>query len=219
MSNSRGSPRALGIHGRMSDRLLQLFRKAESPKERGKFLSRVFGIFSEDIVRLWAADKRAPYKDLGRPTLQRGIPAQRHTLDFTLEETGTGRAFAAELKCEIEYESYRYFLLSNIDQLKHHRLPAFAALLELAKNPTAYEVAVSGKSVPMQGAILIWGAATAEGKLAVREHYGFFDVLTMDEIIADLCHWNHEGYRKLVESRRCWSNELCDGLLAMKSDA
>jgi hypothetical protein len=46
---------------------------------RGAYLSRLFAFFSEEVV-----------------------------LDFTLERRSDGRTFVAELKCEIEFEGYRY---------------------------------------------------------------------------------------------------------------
>lgn len=36
---------------------------------RDNFLSRLFGMFNEDIVRYWARDEQAPYENEGRPTL------------------------------------------------------------------------------------------------------------------------------------------------------
>jgi putative transcriptional regulator len=71
------------------DSLDALFRKG--PPARGKFLSRLFGIFSETIVQVWSEDERAPYKNHGRPRLAArevangGIRAKSPTLDFLFE--------------------------------------------------------------------------------------------------------------------------------------
>ena len=54
----------------MTDQFVAAFKRPGAPGSRGKYLSRVFGIFSEEIVRIWAADPRAPFEDLGRPTLR-----------------------------------------------------------------------------------------------------------------------------------------------------
>jgi hypothetical protein len=45
------------------------FFHSESPA-RDKFLSRLFGLFSEDVVRHWCGCPEAPYGDLGRPFLR-----------------------------------------------------------------------------------------------------------------------------------------------------
>lgn len=58
------------------------------------FRSRLFGMFSEDIVRFWARGD-APYRALeGRPTIYEGTA--HATIDFTLERRADGRLFIAE---------------------------------------------------------------------------------------------------------------------------
>lgn len=54
----------------MAEDFVDIFKQPDAPADRGKYLARVFGIFSEELVRIWAADPRAPYKNLGRPTLR-----------------------------------------------------------------------------------------------------------------------------------------------------
>ena len=44
------------------------FRSAEPARD--KYLSRLFGLFSEEVVRTWCACPEAAYLDLGRPTLR-----------------------------------------------------------------------------------------------------------------------------------------------------
>mgnify|MGYP000523508818 CR=1 FL=1 len=90
----------------MTDQFVAAFKRPGAPGSRGKYLSRVFGIFSEEIVRIWAADPRAPFEDLGRPTLRVDGEDGYSTLDFTLRSRDTELIFPAELKCEIEYQGY-----------------------------------------------------------------------------------------------------------------
>lgn len=97
----------------MHEYFLSIFRQADAPVARGKYLSRVFGIFSEEIVRMWARDHRCPYEDLGRPTLRKHGEKSGSTLDFTLRHKATGMSYVAELKCEIEYQNYKYLVLSD----------------------------------------------------------------------------------------------------------
>ena len=56
----------------------------EKPGDRENFLSRMFGIFSENIVCLWSKSAGAPYENLGRPTVRFDDEATKSTLDFTL---------------------------------------------------------------------------------------------------------------------------------------
>ena len=127
-------------------------------RARDKVLSRLLGILGEDIVRLWAAKDAAPYRDLGRPTLWLPNGEGRSTLDFTLQSRADDRVFVAEMKCELEVENYRYLTLTNASQLAHHKGEAFRRFLSLARDPAAFVVKVSAKPIPVDGAILVWGA-------------------------------------------------------------
>lgn len=105
----------------MNDSFESLFKKEGKEPTRAKFLSRVFGIFSEEIVRIWANDSRAPYANLGRPTLRQFDTSKRFTLDFTFQHRVTNKIYVVEMKCEIEYENFRYMVLTETQQLKHHK--------------------------------------------------------------------------------------------------
>jgi hypothetical protein len=152
---------------------------------RDKFLSRLFGLFSEDVVRHWCRCPDARYEDLGRPHLR--LPGERygHTLDFTLRHRATGRTFVAELKCELEYESYRYLRLTDPAQLTHHAGTAFQKLLAVAKEPMQIPVTVAGKALQVEGAVLVWGATTPEGCERAMDAFGFADVLSVELMLDD----------------------------------
>jgi hypothetical protein len=199
----------------VSERLVSIFKKQGAHSARGKYLARLFGIFSEEVVRIWAADDRCVFKGCGRPTLKLQGKNRGATLDFTLEHRHTGLRYVAELKCEIEFQNYRYFELSDVSQLDHHRKDAFRALLNAAKEPSTQEVCVGGKRVEIHGAILIWGAATSEGRRAVKDEKHFFDVLTVADMLRDLCVWENQAYKALLAERRQWTNELFDGLASL----
>ena len=73
------------------------FFKSPEPA-RDKYLSRLFGLFSEVVVRAWCAHPLAPYEDLGRPTLCAIAQTRRHTVDFTLRQRNSGRCYVRESK-------------------------------------------------------------------------------------------------------------------------
>jgi len=187
--------------------------KSTNPKQ-DKFLSRLFGIFSEDIVRTWCQDRRAPYQNLGRPTVRLRAERRGRTLDFTFQSRQDGRVFVGELKCELEFENYRYLTLTSSSQLDHHKGEAFAKFRDIAKNPHKYKVTVDGKSISVAGSILVWGSVAADGRMTVIRENGFADVLSLEEIIADLLDWGNEGYRQLIEDRATWCQYLFRKLLA-----
>jgi hypothetical protein len=197
----------------MESSFISAFRRLGTSAARAKYLSRVFGIFSEEIVRLWAAHPECPYEDLGRPAIRMPGDTRGHILDFTLREKGTGKTYATELKCEVEYQGFKYFVLTDPDQLSHHTKPAFFALLAAAKEPMAASVAVRGKNVPIDGSILIWGAATDQGRALAIERFGFAAILTIDAIVANLRDWGCPAFREHMEQRRQWTNDLLDSLV------
>jgi hypothetical protein len=200
----------------VTDHFTTIFKQPDASKSRGKYLSRVFGIFSEEIVRIWASDPRAPYEDLGRPTLRLAGEISGSTLDFALRSRETGKVYVSEMKCEIEYQNYKYLVLANAGQLNHHSKPAFAAFLAVARKAETWRAYIAKRDVKIDGAILIWGAATEEGRAEAMRDKGFTEVLTLAEIIADLNSWNNGNYRSLLEQRRTWSNEMYDALSSAK---
>lgn len=50
----------------------------------------------------------------------------------------------------------------------------------------------------VEGAILVWGAVTQEGRAAVMEETGLHDVIGLDRIIAECAEWKPEAYCRLV---------------------
>lgn len=191
-------------------RLADFFQTPDS--RRDKFLARLFGLFSEDLVRDWCSDERAPYVNEGRPTLWAPGEVRGATLDFTLKDRATHKMYVAEMKVELEFEGYKYMTLERFEQLAHHRLPAFQRFLEIARDPTAYEVRVNAVPTAVEGAILIWGAVSDAGRQAVRAKTGLHDVLRLERIIEDLREWRPESYVKRLAERRQAANDLFDWL-------
>jgi hypothetical protein len=188
-----------------------VFRSTE-PK-RDKYLSRLFGLFNEEVVRAWAADSRAPYEDLGRPTLRWPEDQRWHTLDFTLRRRSDGAVFVAEMKCELEFEGYRYLRLDRVDQVERHQgSAAFQKFLSVSEDPTSIGVRVAGRPMEVDGGILVWGAADPETFDEVSQRFHFADILTVENIVRDLHRWQPPEWKARVAGIRSWSNELFDWL-------
>ena len=184
----------------------QFFRSHDFTRD--KFLSRFFGIFSEEIVRIWCKCPKSPYEDLGRPTLKRPEEKRGRTLDFTFRSKQDGRIYVGELKCELEFENYRYLALTSPSQLDHHTGEAFRWFLAIAKDPRQYTVTVKGSSISVSGAVLVWGSITSEGRKTVMNTTGLADVLSLEQIITDLLIWDNQDYSKFMERRATWCQEL-----------
>ena len=66
----------------------------------------------------------------------------------------------------------------------------------------------------VDGAILVWGDATAIGKEATIAKHGFADILTVSSMIQDLNRWKPTEWNTFISSRRRWTMEFFDGLEA-----
>jgi hypothetical protein len=176
--------------------------------KQDKFLSRLFGIFSEEIARKWASkDTKAPYEDLGRPTLkQKG--KKLCTLDFAFRDKKTGKVYVAEQKCWLEYENYKHLSLDNYQKLDCLTDSSFSKFLELADNPKKYDVFIGGKQTEISGTILLWGKVTNEGKTSVKLKYKIHDVLSLENIIENLVSWKTPEYSDLIKEKKRWCNQL-----------
>ncbi len=194
---------------------VSLFKQDEADRKRGKYLSRLFGIFSEDIVRIWAADENCHYKDLGRPSIR--FEGKTYTLDFTFQHKQSRKVYIVEQKCEIEFQNYKHFILDKKEQLFHHikAKKAFVAFLEAAKKNIIFS-SISQQEIKIDGTILIWGVATPKGINDIKLEYKIDDIFTLEKIIDDLILWRNENFYKFVRDRIVWSNEMLNGLLAIK---
>jgi len=184
----------------------RLFRS--SSPSRDKFLSRLFGIFSEEVVRLWARQSSAPYEDLGRPTLRRPGEQRGKTLDFAFRSRQTGHVFIAEMKCELEFENYRYLKLAEHGQLRHHTGDAFQRFLALGQDRSAFDVFVGGTLIRPDGTMLVWGSVDDSQVPAIAKQTGIAAILSVENMVSDLVNWDVAEYREYIESRASWCTEM-----------
>jgi hypothetical protein len=192
----------------------------EDAFNRDKFLARLFGIFSEKIVEIWAKDERAPYKNLGRPTVKQKTEENKRgsTYDFTLKERSTERVFVCEQKCELELHKHRYLELEDPEKQFKHMIgkeeDSFKKFLDVGKNPGKYIFSVNGERQreSISGIILIWGKVSENGRDKAIEMYNVYDVLSLEKIVNQLLSWKPEEYRKLIRDRQGWSNTFFENL-------
>lgn len=190
-------------------KLEEVFRSATPGRD--SFLSRLFGIFSEEVVHHWCRQPHALYEDLGRPSLY-SDGAYRHTLDFMLRSRETGDVYISELKCELQFENYRYLRLRDESQLRlGKRGASFDAFMALARDPSAYEIRVNAKRMTPAGVILVWGAMHPDGKAMAAGHQ-IADVLSIEDMLDDLSLWKPIEWSDRVRELRGWSNALFDHL-------
>ena len=84
-----------------------------------KYLARLFGLFSEEVVLNWCAYPTSPYENLGRPTLW--VSGKRgSTLDFTLRRRATGNR-CRPAPCPVASRSSPFSLLRTAFRSETHR--------------------------------------------------------------------------------------------------
>jgi hypothetical protein len=196
-----------------TSRFQGLFRSDTAARD--KFFSRLFGIFNEEIVRCWGKAPQAPYEDLGRPTIKPLGAKRGYTLDFTFRSKSDGRIYIAEMKCELEYENYRYLTLESPSQLDHHGKDAFRIFLDAARNTRGYCVTVKGRPQTINGSILIWGRYTEQGRTSVIAQHGFADILSLEAIIHELLVWQNQDYADLIQKYETWCGEFFAALSSL----
>lgn len=184
---------------------------------RDAFLSRLLGIFSEDIVRIWCCDLRSPYKNIGRPSFFSSDDKYLHTtLDFCLVDED-GKKYISEMKCEIQYENYKYLTLSSVKHLNHHKIKkAFNRFLEVTEDPkksdSKYIIKIESERKSIDGGILVWGKVDKSKKDEIIEFYKFADILSLEDIVNDLILWENEDLKSFVIERTRWCLELFEGI-------
>lgn len=56
--------------------------------------------------------------------------------------------------------------------------------------------------------ILVWGVVSPTGRSVAMEHYGFADVLSVEDILSDLGEWQPQEWADWVSTRRRWTEEM-----------
>ena len=200
--------------------------------KREKFLSRLFGILSEEIVKVWCDNCKSPYKDLGRPSLYEDGKYTGTTLDFTFKDRITDKIYIVEMKCEIQYENFKYFYLSDDSELNrfldHHNKKAFERFKKLPTESDKYiikypdpEFSTKKKQLDnIDGIILIWGKVDQEkieNKKIESSSFNFHQILSVERMISDLIEWEDEDYKCMIDAYQCWSNDMFDQLVGKPS--
>lgn len=183
-------------------------------RRRANFISRILGLFSEEIVDIWCRDSRSPYTNLGRPTMDVPNRTRGLTLDFTLQDDATGKILVAEMKAWFAYESgrYREASLSTLTRAAQYFGPAWDIFLATAKNPSETAARIGGVPTEIDGAVLVWADVADFERQNLIAEYGFADVLSTEAILKDLQQWRNLEWIHRVRDLRAWTNQLFDAL-------
>jgi hypothetical protein len=192
-----------------------------SNDKRGRFISRIFGIFSEEIVHCWCKNPNSKYNCAnGRPTIYE--KDKHYTLDFTFIDK-CEQVYIVEMKSEIQYQNYKFLTLRNDPTFNFFKNHIKKRAFQLFLNPGDRPIKIKGKELEnIAGSILVWGRIEEKFNLEIFNHKmkkyihnyrPLSDVLSVENMINDLLSWEDENYKSLVEQYKNWSNELYDKLL------
>ena len=180
--------------------------------QRDKFLAHFFAFFSEEAIRCWCSDPKNRYADLGRPRVMTVTSSKLYFLDFTFRERSSGRIFLGKQKFWPEYQDYRFLRIDSVELIDDMVTDAFEAFLNCASTPDKYRVWCGAGELRPSGSIFVTGAITDEADEAVRQKYGFHEILSFEQIIEELRSSRNSRWEELVEKRLRWSMELFDAL-------
>lgn len=192
----------------------------DTDKVRNKFLARVFGIFNEEIVRIWCNNPDSPFEEMGRPTISSAEKQKPYTLDFTFRHRENNNVYIVELKSWIEYDNHRYlkYPFEIFESSFINKSPAFKAFLDLAVTPENYQVIVKEKDnkrikMNISGSILILPVVDEREKEAYVKKYHLHNILSLENIINQLIIKGDAKYKKLLGDRKRWFDDFINGLL------
>ncbi len=103
--------------------------------------------------------------------------------------------------------------LSDPAQIKQaNNTKTFAMFLDAASNPDKYQIATGSETYPASGSILIWSGVESKMGRTSKKAFSFYDILSLEQIIADLIAWHNRDFHMLLDHRVAWSHDLFKGL-------
>ena len=180
------------------------------------FLSRIVGVFSEEIVRFWLENERCKYINIGRPQVSTSGDPKNYTLDFLLQNTKTKKYFIAEQKCFFGFKNGTLKKISEVETFtmefekwstkKSISTIAWDRFINFDKDTSV--VSNKQKKYSVSGKVLIWASYDKKAKENFQKKYKLSDVISFEHIIRDLKDWSDESYIKFIKEKQKWINEL-----------
>ncbi|MBK9222222.1 MAG: hypothetical protein IPO16_08865 [Saprospiraceae bacterium] len=190
-------------------------------KIKVNFLSRIFGVFSEEIVKIWCDNKNNnDFEYIGKPHIKEGNK-RPIVLDHLLKSKNT--YFIVEQKnfhgykngklssMEDTDEFFKNFESWSIGKSKNQKSKAWDIFINFTKKPK--EVKYDGKIIPQAKTLLIWSKGTDVGRYKFVQKYGISKVLFLEQMKNDLIKWKDPAYIKLIKDKKKWIAQLFNDLL------
>lgn len=203
----------------------------ENSNQQNNYLARIIGIIGEEISEYWLKNEQnKQYSNIGRPTIYWEEAGKNHraTLDFLIQDKN-GSVFIVEQKNFFAYNKGKLRTIEDSPEFKKafsswHRSKSKATAAWKIFNSfekTKYEVKCNGDSYPnISGRVLFWSEVQPEAKSNFLEYMNemhevsYHDVIGLVQMVHDLKQWQDESFKRLVNERMNWSNQLFTSLLA-----
>lgn len=197
--------------------------------EKANFISRFFGIFAEEIVKIWAENCNSEYDNLGRPSRYDSendycfkISGESNsncdayiysniTYDFLFKKND--EYFIVEQKNELSYQNFKNMILNNSNMIEDKKAKkSFEKFIEIPNETIKFFYDNDTKYI--KGKILIWGSLTEDcDELEnIKNEYGIYEILSLEEIIENLIEWNDDAFEEFLNNKKQLVNSFLDFL-------
>lgn len=187
--------------------------------KQANFLSRIIGIFSEDVVRFWLENKKCKYNFLGRPQVWTENDSKKYSLDYLLQDKKTKKCYIAEQKCFFGFKDGKLKKISEAETFsivfdkwsneKRNHTVAWARFIEFNNDS---HVSIKNKKCDVSGKILVWASCDKKAKKDFQKKHNIFDVVSFEQVIRDLNKWEDRKYLGFLKDRKKWINQLFNSL-------
>lgn len=196
-------------------------------KEEVNFLSRIFGVFSEEIVKIWCANDliNEGYKYIGKPHIKIKDKKRPLELDHLLYSEIKNEYYLVEQKSFHGYKNGKLASMEDTDiflksfktwsrgKSKNQKSKAWDIFINFVEHPM--EVNCNGNSYHDIKTLLIWSKGTPEGKRKFIDNSGIgvSEVLFLIDLKNALIQCEDQQYKALIDKKKKWIDELFIDLL------
>jgi hypothetical protein len=208
---------------------METMRYSKENKAKVNFLSRFFGTFNQEILKLWCENENnKDFKYLkSEPSLyidQNKKPRLDHLIEYK------GKNFIVEQKAFYGFQNgnltkmddamdyIKRFDQWSLRKIKEQRSKAWVFFVELDfSEEKEYKVFIKEKAYQVHGKILVWSQATENGKIKFKEKLKLDHILLIEDMISDLAKWQDVTFKETLKLKQSWIDEIFSELLGIKN--
>jgi hypothetical protein len=127
------------------------------------------------------------------------------------------------MKSELQYEKFKYMVLSNGSNVNYFQQHLKKKAFQLFVDPKSVdEIKIAGDTIQTHGSILVWGSIDEDFNKDQfckdmtemnSSKINLYDILSVEKMIGDLIEWEDEEYIGFIKEYRQWSETFFDTVL------